>query len=275
MPLNEFASVESEKIRRRSLSTLLLLIACWIVFPLGPLSLILPFLLLFALRRAIADKAFFIIAVIILANPLTFFFARGAMEYFSGRPALHGMGLPGPEHANIDPETRCFSASGGCVISGDEWVHIFPHNLALRILTTVLGPPSDTYDGPYPTRAEAIAASTPGTLVSPEDFKSGNIPTDSGLVRLDPVLIEKIVSHLLPFSGYAKGELLVEEQLHAALFQKRCLILRWRGETPVDANEEMDEAIILIDIRNIKPFALYQIGGTSYFRRAAIAVFWR
>ena len=174
--------MESEKIRRRSLSNLLLLLACWIVFPLGPFSLILPFLLLLALWRAIADKAFVIIAVITLANPLTFFFARGVMDYFGGRPALYGMGLPGPEHANIDPKTRCLRATGGCLISGDEWVQIVPHNLALRMLSTVLGPPSDTYAGPYPTREEAIAASTPGTLLSPADFRSGNIPTDAGLV---------------------------------------------------------------------------------------------
>jgi hypothetical protein len=270
--------VETDPRRPYRWSALILLLACWIVFPLGPLSWIMPFLLIWALWRAVSCRAIVTIAVISLANPLSFFFALGVKDYFSARPALHGMGLPGPEFGNLDRDTRCFHSTGGCVVSGDEWVHIVPHNLALRVATTVLGPPSGTYDGPYPTREEALAAFTPGTRVSLAEFRSGAIPTDSGLVRIDPAVAEKIVRFLMPLSGYAlgeQGELFEDEQLSAALWRKRCLILRWRLSGALLIDGETAENVILIDVRTSKPFAVYQIQESGYLRRAAIGMFWR
>ncbi len=210
--------------------------------------------------------------IALLANPLSFFFLRGIADYAGGRPALLGMGLPDAEHSNIDPETRCLRSSGGCVIRGNEWVVIMPHNAALRTMTFLWGPPADTYDGPYPTRVEAAAASKTGNLISPEEFRSGAIPTNASVIRLDPATAEKIGTLLFPFSQYVWGEEVEGEELHAALWQKRCLILRWRV---IDPREGADEVIVLIDIRNGRPFAVYRMAGDPHLRRAAISGFWR
>lgn len=256
-------------------SVWILLGACWILFPLGPLSLAILILLPLALWRAVSSRSVVTIMLVCLANPLSFFFLRGMADYAGGRPSLRGMGLPGPEHANIDPRTRCRRLSGGCRVSGHEWVVIVPHNFALRALSFLLGPPADTYDGPYPTKEEALEASTPVTPVSPGDFVSGTIPTTSGTVRMDRAIAEKIGTFVFPLSGYATGDPLEDEQLHAALWHERCLILRWRGMSPPETTDETDEVVVLIDIRNSRPFAVYHIAGETSLRRAAIGMFWK
>jgi hypothetical protein len=228
-----------------------------------------------ALWLAIRNRSVFALLLALLANPLSFFFMRGIADYAGGRPALRGRGLPDAEYANIDPQTRCLRSSGGCVIRGNEWVVIMPHNAALRMVTFLLGPPADTYDGPYPTRFEAAAASKAGVPVSVEEFRSGMIPTDEGRIRLNPADVEKIGSSFFLFSGFAMGEEVEGEKFQAALWKKRCLILHWR-ESPIDApREEADEIIVLIDIRNGRPFAVYRMAGDPPLRRAAISGFWR
>lgn len=212
--------------------------------------------------------------IVLLANPLSFFFLRGIADYAGGRPSLLEMGLPEAEDANIDPKTRCLRSSGGCLVSGNDWVVIKPHNAALRMMTFLLGAPADTYDGPYPTRVEAAAAATTGVLVSPVEFRSGAIPTDAGVIQMEPATTQKIGTILLPLSGYAWMEEVEGEQLHATLWQKRCLILRWR-ESALEQLEEVNEVIVLIDIRNGRPFAVYRIAGDRCPRRAAISGFWR
>src|SRR4051812_35636431 len=60
--------------------------------------------------------------VLLLANPLTLTFSFGVEEWFSKRPSIAGRGLPTPDACNLDPESRCYHASGGCVVVGGEWV---------------------------------------------------------------------------------------------------------------------------------------------------------
>ncbi len=246
--------------------------ACWVLFPLDVLSLAILILVPLALLHAIRNRSVVAMLIAILANPLSFFFMRGIADYAGGRPALRGMGLPGPEHSNIDPETRCLRSSGGCLVRGNDWVTIMPHNTALRTMTFLFGSPADTYDGPYPTRAAAAAASKAGVLVSPEEFRSGAIPTNAGVIRLDPANTQKMGMSLLPMSACAWAEEVEGEELHATLWQKRCLILRWRA---IHTREEADEVIVLIDVRNGRPFAVYRIAGDPHLRRAAISGFWR
>ena len=252
---------------------MILLLVSWGLFWLGPLSVAMLILLPLALWRAIRMRSMAAILLVCLANPLSFFFFHGVADYAGGRPALRGMGLPGPEHANIDPETRCRRIPGGCVIHGHEWVAIVPHNFALHALSLLLGPPADTYDGPYPTKQEAVAASTPGTPVSAGEFVSGRIPTASGMVSIDRNTIEKLGRFIFPLSGYASGDPFEDEQMYAALLRERCLILRLRGISPPETTEEADEVVVLIDIRNSRPFAVYRIAGKPPLRRAAIGMF--
>lgn len=250
-------------------------ILSWVIFPLGPLSLAMAITLPLALCHAIRARSGAAVALV-LANPLSFFFLQGVMDYAGGTPALRGMGLPGPEYANIDPATRCRRISGGCVIRGHEWASILPHNLALRTMVFLFGPPAGTYDGPYPTREEAMAAvSATGTLVSVQQFAAGTIPTAAGEVRMEHQVLEKISTHLFAFSGYGMGKEIEGEQLHAALWHGRCLIMRWRGSPDLAAEDGIPEVMVCVDARSGKPFAVHDIGKNSHLRRAAIAIFWR
>jgi hypothetical protein len=248
----------------------------WLIFLLGPLSLILVILLPIALWGAIRGRSVAAVALVGLANPLTFFFLSGVGDYVGGRPALRGMGLPGPEYANIDRATRCLRSSGGCLIRGNEWVSMVPHNSAVKVMVLFFGPPAGAYDGPYPTREEAMAAvSAGGVAVSAEQFVSGAIPTDAGEVRMDRDVAEKIGTHLFPLSGYGFGDAVEGEQLHAVLWQGRCLILRWRADSLLEKDGEKQEVFVLVDQNNGRPFAVYLVAARHSIRRAAIDMFWR
>lgn len=269
--------MEVEAYRPGRKSAWWLLVAGWIVSPLGPLSFALPFLLLLAMWRAVCARAPVVLGIICLLNPLSIFFARGVVDYCGGRPAFRGMGLPSYEAGNVDPETRCFHRSGGCVVSGEEWVHIAPHNLALHLLVLVLGPPSGTYDGPYPTREEAIAASTSGTPVSRADFRSGKIQTQTKPVVLKQEMTTAIAEKLLGLSRYAFDDIEdgFKDQLFATIWRERCLILRWRDDPEQSNGSEIAELIILVDIHDSRPFAIHRISGSPLLQRNAIAWFWK
>lgn len=248
----------------------------WLIYLLGPLSLALVILLPTGLWGVIRGRSVAAVALVVLANPLTFFFLNGVGDYIEGRPALRGMGLPGPEYANIDRATRCLRSSGGCLVRGNEWVSMVPHNAALRVMVHFFGPPAGAYDGPYPTREEARAAvSAGGVAVSAEQFVSGAIPTDAGEVRMDRAVAEKIGTHLFPLSGYGFGEAVDGEQLHAVLWQGRCLILRWREDPLLEKVGEQQEVFVLVDQYNGRPFAVYLAAARHSIRRAAINIFWR
>jgi hypothetical protein len=259
--------------RAEALRVVIWVLVCWVLFPLGPLSLVMAITLPIAVWYAIRARSV-VTVFLLLLNPLSLFFLSGVVDYAGGRPTLRGMGLPSPEYANIDRATRCRRSSGGCLIRGNEWISIVPHNLALRTMVFFFGPPSSAYDGPYPTREEAMAAvSAGGVPVSAEQFVSGALPTDTGDIRIDMQVMEKVGIHLFPLSGYGMGEAREGEQLHSVLWQGRCLILRWRRKQ--DADQEKDEVILLIDRRNSRPFAVYRVSGSSFMRRAAIDIFWR
>lgn len=246
----------------------------WALLLLGPLSLAMVITLLLALRLAIRARSVVAVALA-LANPLSFFFLHGVVDYAGGKPAFRGKGLPGPEYANIDPATRCRRVSGGCVISGNEWAIILPHNLALHAMVFLFGPPAGSYDGPYPTREEAMAAVSAGGIpVSSRQFVMGTIPTAEGEVRMERQLMEKIGTHLFSLGGYGMGEELEGEQLHAALWQGRCLILHWRGSPEFESDGEKPEVVVLVDKQSGIPFAIYDIGKRGHIRRAAISMFW-
>ena len=140
------------------------------------------------------------------------------------------------------------------------------------MLATLLGPPWDTYDGPYPTRDQALeAVKARGVAVSGEMFLSGVIATDAGEVAMPRDVAEKIGTHLFALSGYGWGEQVEGEQLYATLWEGRCLVLRWtRG-----VDDGRDEVLVLVDGRNARPFAVYVIELKWFIRRAAIDLFWR
>lgn len=256
-------------------STVILVLVGWVLWFPGPLSLIMPILLSIALWRAVRARSLWAV-LFVLANPLSFFFARGVVDYWEGRPALRGMGLPGPEYANLDPATRCFRMSGGCLIRGNEWATILPHNYGIRLMVMIFGPPAGTYDGPYPTREEALAfVSANGMPVSAEQFTGGVIPYPGGEIRIEPGVAGAIGRYLFPISGYAAGEAVEGEELHAALWKERCLILHWRESPEWVLGKDRQDVVVLLDVRMGRPFAVYAFSRETPIRRAAIEMFWK
>jgi len=259
------------------LECIIVLLLCWITAILGPLSFLLPLLLIYGITRLLLTRALLMLSILLIANPFCLGLVIGVSSYLKGQPYLLGMGLPGTEHANIDPATRCFRATGGCVIRGNEWVFQLPHNFAVRTMAMTMGPPSGSYDGPYPTREEASKAVADGEPVRTADFATGRVELPTGTIQLDSTIAEQILEHCIPNFWYS--ELLDEEdeqshgRLTATLWQDRCLILRWQGKLLMD--EGSGEVVVLIDIETSRPFAIYELTPGAVRGRAVIGRFWR
>jgi hypothetical protein len=143
-------------------------------------------------------------------------------------------------------------------------------------MVMIFGPPAGTYDGPYPTREEAWAiVSADGTPVSAEQFSSGEIPYAGGECRIEPEVAGAIGRYLFPISGYSVGEAVEGEELHAALWKERCLILRWRESPEWTFGKDRQDVVVLLDVRKGRPFAVYASSRETPIRRAAIEMFWK
>lgn len=242
-----------------------MLLLCWVLSFLGPLSFLIFFILGFSVIRAIYRKAWLPLILLIAANPFAFFFVGGVVDYAKGSPMLRGMGLPGSEYHNIDPKTRCMRRSGGCVIRGHEWVSNGFHNLGVRMAVAVCGYPSRSYDGPYPSKEQALQRISNAPDLPLKEFRKGEIRFGDRLIRLDPSFVPEWGRMFGMFELMEDMEEEAGFEIHAkaVLFEGRCLILRL---TQPQGGGETQEFIILLDTRNLRPFAYYHISGDSYFR---------
>lgn len=239
--------------------TLMLLATCWVLSYMSVLSVaMLPILGFYLLRYAgsVHWKAFL---CLFLLNPLSVAFMSGVVSYAKGAPTLRGMGLYNLEGYNIDRKTRCFRSSGGCMVSGNEWVYIAPHNSALKIMSFIFGPPSKSYDGPYPTKEEAFALSEKGMSISPEDFKLGKVVMRNRSYQLGTFFPNAILYRGFLLSGFFEDNE-TELKITASIYRERCLILRFEEsyyfpeEHP--GSEKIDFAVCL-DLETQTPFAYY------------------
>ena len=73
----------------------------------------------------------------------------------------------------------------GCVILGAEWVELEPYNAAVRLMITVFGPMAGTYDGPYPTIAQAKAALAHSVDVPADQLWIDRVPMKDTTIELD------------------------------------------------------------------------------------------
>jgi hypothetical protein len=85
-------------------------------------------------------------------------FLSGALAYLNGTAAFMAVGRPGPEFWNLDPDYRVYRQTSGCIVLGTELVTHVPNNVAIVVMTGLLGPMRGTYHGPYPTPEQARAA---------------------------------------------------------------------------------------------------------------------
>ena len=208
----------------------------------------------------VRKKAWFALFLLLSLNPLAVFFAGGVVAYFQGAPTIRFMGLPDIESFNIDRSTRCFSSGGGCVMHGNEWVFLTPHNLAVRTMAQIFGPPSRSYDGPYPTQEEAmqLTANAPPIPISP--FLEGNVNVNGKVVTLDKAMIKRIVDRLNYFYLSEDDIQDLNSRVRAVIYQKRCLILRLSANDPPGEMEGLNfDAMIFFDTNTKRPFAYFNL----------------
>ncbi len=239
---------------------------CWVLSLLGPLSWFIPLLMAFALVRLYVRKEWLALAATIFGNPLSVFFAGGLSDYMQGAPSLHYMGLRELEFYNVDRETRCFRRSGGCVIHSNEWVSQLPHNLALQVASKILGPPSRSYDGPYPDKEKSLGLVDSSPALDINLLRKGVIRTGDLTIQLDPEMIGEFGSMFGMFDIVDSVPLEDESgfRAQAVLSESRCLVLRL---TEIDGAAGHDQDfVILIDRRNMRPFAYYCNKGRAFFR---------
>lgn len=209
-------------------------------------------------------KAWLALTATILINPLCVFFAGGLVDYMGGAPKLRYMGLPRMEFFNVDRETRCFHGTGGCLVSGNEWLFQGCHNLGVYLAAKLFGPPSRSYDGPYPSRDEAF-----GLVASSPDLDihllcKGEIHVGNRMIQLDPKMMPELVPAYMMISsaGPEPSDDDLGFRAQAVFYQDRCLILRF-ADRGMGLGDETD-CLVLIDARVRRPFAYYPIKGRRF-----------
>ena len=92
-------------------------------------------------------------------------FGFGTHRYFTGQARLVYAGLPSADfqtvtryrNENLDRDLNIPVRTAGCLRDGTEFFEHAPHNLAVRIWSAAIGPPSNAWTRPYPTFSEAHA----------------------------------------------------------------------------------------------------------------------
>ncbi len=197
-------------------------------------------------------------AVLIVLNPLGVIFLWGVGDYLRGRPYLRFVGLPRMESYNIDPGTRCLRDGGGCLLSGNEWAFLVPYNGGVVLMAKLLGPPANGYDGPYPTKDEALAAVASGRSVDLSDLLLDRVVLDETTcelpLRVGETIVEGLLGPLPEPEEQADANSPWRVQAHAVLWNQRCLILRIQRE----ATES--DCLVLLDRTKGLPFAYFAMG---------------
>ncbi len=246
----------------------ILILGCWITSFFGPVSmLILPALIMGAVVT-VARKAWLAFGCLLALNPLGFHFAGGVVDYFRGAPSLWFTGLPRIESFNLDRTSRCFRAGGGCLVFGNEWVSLCPHNAALRLTALVFGPPTKSYDGPYPTEEEAKALTTGATATPLRVLQEGNVTVDGQTIFLGIELITQIVEGLQLSSLRPPDRSLCNSPVQATLHQERCLLLRLSEEDTFSSGsaDRAKDILVFLDMKTKRPFAYFRIKGSIFPR---------
>jgi len=172
--------------------------------------------------------------------------------YFRGSAKLQYMGLPHLEFFSIDPVYRCSNSTGGCLVSGNEWITEEPYNLTVETLISVFGPQRGSYTGPYPIESEAVAALSVAVPVDLSALVSDHFDVGQVHVHLDEGVGRKILRHYFDGTSVEDIKTLSDspEDAHvsAAVWKSRVLLLR---------GPSYNAAIIVIDLNIGRPFAYY------------------
>lgn len=194
---------------------------------LGPLFLILVPLALVASAILIIRRKWRWLVASLLFSPMALAASVGAFGYFTGTAKLWGMGLM-RYPTNVQPATRMQWSSGGCMVTGNEWMTQLPHNLTVMSLFHCFGTMHGAYDGPYPTETDALAALAGGAPLDLKELRAGRVTVAGVTATLAANLGEKLLD------GFPEGpaiepdnpQILAEYGTpQVAVFGGRCLVL--------------------------------------------------
>jgi hypothetical protein len=214
-------------------------------------------------------------AVLVLLSPVTLAFILGAVQYGLGTADLRYMGLPDTEFNNLDTDYRCPRVTGGCLVNGGEFLVQEPHNAAVMLLINLMGPMRGSYDGPYPSREEALAALNGAERVPLEDLLNDVVRVQGQEVPLGHHVGRGLVAGTdmrTLAKDVLQGKIVNERdrkwygEITAAIWQDRCLIIRIPLPTALQEGAEPSAMIAVIDRQAGRPFAYYGQGG--YFHHS-------
>jgi len=199
---------------------------------------------------------------LLLLNPASISFGLGLREWFSEKPRLSYMGLPDSEFFNLDPTTRCYRSTGGCMVSGNEWLTQSPHNAALGAMVDLFGPPKGTYHGPYPSESESVGLTDSVAETPPELFLKGSVLANGKEIALGQKNVKGLLQdfQIVPSTTDLNDS---SQTVKAAVFRNSCLVVRigFKEPKPADSLSIGPEGIVLLDLDSLRPFALYVLSG--------------
>ena len=257
-----------------------LLLQSWVLFPIlalipwavlfyGPLTWTIPLVLAIGILAAACRKQWVAMACLMVSNPLGISFCRGIVDYSRGAPRLLYMGLPRLESFNVDQASRCFYGGGGCIVWGHEWVFMDPHNLAVRLLSRLCGPPSRSYSGPYPAKEDALRLVTDSPALALDEFVQGKVRAENRLFTIETNMLARLLDGLSLHSLRRPDAVFIDRSVRAHLYRGRCLIIRMtiheKGAQDDFALWNQD-AMVFFDVTVMRPFAYFTIRGQSMTR---------
>ncbi len=229
----------------------------WFLSFLGPLSLVIPFIMFHFLLVVVYHRRYAAAFLLLLGTPLSVPFLMGIYDYGSGTALLRGCGLPGTTFHNLDHMMRCGRVSYGCFVSGNEWISLLPYNGAVYLLTKCLGPMPGAYTGPYPTEREAKDALADATRIAPHDLEKDRITIAGIAIDLDAGVGLELLQRIRRFDGssYESGC-----EIKATIWQEECVLLRIPNRPAWTSSDTPSAAIVLISRKAGRPFAYYPEG---------------
>lgn len=244
------------------------IVGCWLVSFLGHLSFLIIPLWMYGAWYSWRRRSLIGFMLLLTLNPLSIPFVRGLIAYRQGAPTILHSGHARMRRWNVDRQSRAFRVGGSSMMTGNEWTWQAPHNLAVRLMCAVLGPPRKSYDGPFPPFDEAVSLTETADTISYNDLIEGSFTVDSSAIELGPdfgpALVEQFtqfyLSALMQDSSYART------RIHGRLVKERCLLLRFIRETSYQESDWIREldCLVFVDLDVSRPFAYWPLTGASH-----------
>lgn len=168
-------------------------------------------------------------------------FLKGTNDYFHGNATYESYGKPSDEFWNLDPKTRLWRSTSGCIVDGFEIFTQSPNNIAINFWTNIFGSQPNVYKGYYPTSEEVdTLLNTTTTIIKIKTKNDNEIYFNLGNKNY-----KLTVEHLQSFNYLEKCD-----SAKVLIIKNQCLVFRILGDT-------MTTQTILADNETGKVFAKY------------------